>query len=205
MGVYEAVAVREPRIGCRTGAKALLAYTHSIGYSDKGCFNPNSWVPGGSLSLHLVGRAVDLWWGDGDWQQFNAFVHSLAEHADEFGIQQILWDGHGWSFQRPYWHVLTAPTDMHRDHAHIELTIDAADHLTVDRITSVLTPAPSPAPMEDDMTPEQFAASIGAHYSNGIVTVPLINDDGQTFTDYPLAAALTYTHQELKLARLRAQ
>jgi len=57
---------------------------------------------------------------------------------------------------------------------------------------------------DDDMTPQQFADAIGAKFDAGVVKVPLINDDGQTFTDYPLAAALTYTHQELKLARLRA-
>lgn len=56
---------------------------------------------------------------------------------------------------------------------------------------------------DDDMTPEQFAAAIGAKFEDDTVKVPLINDDGATFTDYPLAAALTYTHQELKLARLR--
>lgn len=204
MGTYQAVAYREPRIGCRPGAVALRDFTRQIGFGDKGCFNPRSSVPGGSLSLHVVGRAVDLCWGDGDFEEFDAYVHLLVDHADEFGIQQVLWNGQGWSYQRPYWHALTAPTDMHLDHAHTELTIAAADTLTVAQISAALIP-PAPQPEEEDMTPQQLADSIGGLVVNGVVSVNLVEDDGVTQRPYPLAAAVTYIHRELKLARLRSQ
>jgi hypothetical protein len=62
---------------------------------------------------------------------------------------------------------------------------------------------PNPPQQEDDMTPQQLADSIGAKLVNGIIVVPLVNDDLSTFADYPLAAALTYTHQEMKTKRIR--
>lgn len=57
-------------------------------------------------------------------------------------------------------------------------------------------------PEEDDMTPQQLADSIGAKLVNGVIVVPLVNDDLATFADYPLAAAITYTHQEMKIKRI---
>jgi hypothetical protein len=204
MGTYQAVAYREPRVGCRPGAVALRDYTDAVGFSNKGCFNPNSFVPGGSLSLHVVGRAVDLSPGDGDFDEFDAYIRALVD-AD-IGIQQVLWNREGWSYQRPYWHALTAPTDMHLDHAHTELTIAAADTLTVARLSAALIPPPPPQPVEEEvMTPQQLADSIGGLVVNGVVSVNLVEDDGVTQRPYPLAAAVTYIHRELKLARLRGQ
>lgn len=59
-------------------------------------------------------------------------------------------------------------------------------------------------PKEEDMTKEEFAAAIGARVNaQGVIVVPLINDDLATFADFPLAAALTYTHQEMKTKRIR--
>lgn len=67
---------------------------------------------------------------------------------------------------------------------------------------------PAPQPPEDDMTKEQFAAAIGAtiapdgHQFAGLICVPLINDDLNGTDLYPLASAISYTHQEEKKARL---
>lgn len=61
----------------------------------------------------------------------------------------------------------------------------------------------APALKDDDMTLEEFAKGIGAEIENGVVVVPLIDDDLQNFKKYPLAAALTYTHEEMKIARLK--
>lgn len=60
------------------------------------------------------------------------------------------------------------------------------------------------APPEDsDMTKEEFAAAIGATIdpNTGLVSVELLNDD-KTLGLYPLAAAISFTHRELKMARL---
>jgi hypothetical protein len=58
-------------------------------------------------------------------------------------------------------------------------------------------------PPEDDMTAQQLADALGAKLVNGIVMIPLVNDDLVTFTDYPLASAITYTHEEMKIKRIR--
>ena len=198
MGVYQDVLYREPRTGCRSGCKALLAHAHSLGYSDKGCFNPASVVPGGGPSIHTVGRAVDLWWGDRNHNDFDEFVSLLADHAEELGIQQILWDGDGWSYNRPYWHPLSAPTDMHRDHAHIELTIDAADTLTVEAIAQVLSPLTD----EDDMTDDQIqklADAIGDSVVSRYFGHTITLNDGNP---YPMQSVDSYYHEELKRMRV---
>lgn len=207
MGVYQDVLYREPRTGCRSGCKALLAHAHSLGYSDKGCFNPASVVPGGGPSIHTVGRAVDLWWGDSEHNRFDAFVSLLADHAEELGIQQILWDGDGWSYNRPYWHPLTAPTDMHRDHAHIELTIDAADTLTVEQIAQVLTPT------EADMTLDEYTRTWGPNAERGlagVITLPLLEtydpDPAKcVYKRYAVGDVLIFVHQNQKLREARGQ
>ena len=65
-------------------------------------------------------------------------------------------------------------------------------------------PAPALDTKDDDMTPQEFATAIGAKMnSDGVVVIPLINDDLTTFSDYPFAAAMTYTHEENKIRRIR--
>lgn len=61
---------------------------------------------------------------------------------------------------------------------------------------------------DDDMTPQQFADAIGATIPTegplaGKVCVPLIDDNLQSTTLYPLASAITFTHQEMKMKRIR--
>lgn len=65
-----------------------------------------------------------------------------------------------------------------------------------------------PTPSEADMTKEEFADAIGARIAQdgpfvGQVCVPLIDDNLTTSTLYPLAAAIAYTHQEMKTKRIR--
>ena len=69
---------------------------------------------------------------------------------------------------------------------------------------------PALAMMEDDMTPAQFAAAIGAVFDpvkeqagQPCILIPLIDDTLKEFVNFPFAAAMTYTHQEMKMARLR--
>lgn len=63
-------------------------------------------------------------------------------------------------------------------------------------------------PKDDDMNAQQFADAIGATIPTdgplaGKVCVPLIDDNLQTTTLYPLASAITFTHQEMKMKRIR--
>lgn len=64
---------------------------------------------------------------------------------------------------------------------------------------------------EEDMNARELAAALGAVYneSTGVAEVPLLESydpatGAATFSNYPFAAALTFTHQELKMARARA-
>jgi hypothetical protein len=68
-----------------------------------------------------------------------------------------------------------------------------------------LDPAWVAPPEEDDMTPQQLATAFGPEAEiglDGVIRVPLINDDLKTHTKYPLADVLTFIHQELKMNRL---
>jgi len=63
---------------------------------------------------------------------------------------------------------------------------------------------PAPAlPEVEDMTKEEFAAAIGAeiHPVTGLVCVPLINDRFDGYDLWPFAAAVAYTHEEVKRTR----
>jgi hypothetical protein len=71
--------------------------------------------------------------------------------------------------------------------------------------------APFLIEQEDDMTPRDLAAAIGATYNeqSGLVEVDLLSyynphTGESTFKKYPLASAIAYTHQELKMARANA-
>jgi len=64
---------------------------------------------------------------------------------------------------------------------------------------------------EEDMNPRDLAVALGGVYNEqtGVVEVPLIESydpatGAATFKNYPLASAISFTHQELKMARARA-
>jgi hypothetical protein len=73
-------------------------------------------------------------------------------------------------------------------------------------------PAPAPPPKDDDMNKQEFADAIGAVIAPdgdefaGKVCVPLAVDRNGKLTGefklYPFASAVSYTHQEMKYARL---
>jgi len=71
-----------------------------------------------------------------------------------------------------------------------------------------LDPAWVAPPEDDDMNAQELADAIGAHIPSdgpfaGKVCVPLINDDLTSTTLYPLADAISWTHQEMKTKRIR--
>lgn len=72
-----------------------------------------------------------------------------------------------------------------------------------------IAPAPLllPPSLEDDMDVNQLAAAFGYAVEDGRLVVPLLErieaDGSATFKNYTPAQAQTYTHQELKMRRLR--
>lgn len=62
-----------------------------------------------------------------------------------------------------------------------------------------------PTPEVEDMTPAQLAHALGPNAElgfDGVIRLPLINDQLNGHDKYPLGDVLTYIHQELKMRRL---
>lgn len=88
------------------------------------------------LSVHSIGRAIDLMIpqinGDADNTAGDEVANWLMEHAQEIGVQQIVWDRASWnptrapgSRLRPYGGPIP-----HTDHIHVELNLDGANRRT---------------------------------------------------------------------------
>lgn len=123
------------------------------GTQNWGCENCRQVAGGSGLSLHSEGRAIDVGipsllknYGD---EIFNWAI----VHAEELGLQEIIWYGHIWSCQKPYVRLYRYgpsyrdKTLAHRDHVHIGLNWDGALQKTAyfgnPPITGPVTP-PSP-------------------------------------------------------------
>ena len=135
--------------GCQAGMVNLRNYLFGrFGGRDLGCYNPRS-VAGGGPSLHAEGRA-----GDFGFNAFDAFEQTQGNklftwavlHADEIGLQEMLWRGaiwywprrlteHGWSdFPLPGVYGPVQQND-HMSHVHLGVDADAGANWTTDRLT----------------------------------------------------------------------
>lgn len=154
--------------------------------------NPNSTNPTGNPASNpdaVIGKTIWGWTAIGSWHQKQADGYSYAydlswtgctaaqmhELAEPYGIRFPYMPAEPWHCQ---------PWDIHGFY-------------------------PAPAMTEDDMTPAQFATAIGAIHDPAAeqrgepcILIPLINDTLDGFNDFPLAAALSYTHTEMKRARI---
>lgn len=145
---------------CQPGSRALLDTILYLtpGLISSGCYNPRTVAGSTTVSLHAEGRAIDVrpvnfkykpgpWLYEGPARALTEWCRFLASHP-ETGVQQILWAGETWRTGKG-WRRLSTTANQHYDHAHIELTWDAALYLTAARISAALfppQPAPSPAP-----------------------------------------------------------
>jgi len=89
---------------------------------------------GRGLSVHAVGRAVDVFVplhrGSADNDLGDPIAHWLIENAEEIGVQLIIWDRSIWSTSRSPRHRAYGGSHAHHDHLHIEITPDAANRRT---------------------------------------------------------------------------
>jgi len=114
---------------------------------------------GRSLSVHAVGRALDVFvatqGGRADNAKGDQLANWLVEHAEEIGVQAIIWDRTTWRPGRG--DSCYSGTHPHNDHIHVELTREAAskdtpffsgalDRRADDPVAS--EPAPSAPPAE---------------------------------------------------------
>jgi len=138
--------------GPTPGARALLAYwleAYRPPGSSLGIYNCRTVRGGSTTSLHGEGRAVDLGVPvtAAGHEAMRRFLRTLAPHAYRLGIQLVIFDRTIWSARRrptgePYTGV-----HPHRDHAHVELTWNAARGLTLATLRAVLGPTSE----EDDV------------------------------------------------------
>lgn len=125
--------------GLLTGTAQLRDYlganfpqiSHIGGYS---CRSING--DGAQMSVHATGRALDIHIpthvGEADNDLGDPLGHWLIEHAEEIGIQYIIWDLWTWNASRPRGSKERAygGAHPHHDHLHIELSVEGGDAAT---------------------------------------------------------------------------
>ncbi|MCA9539062.1 MAG: hypothetical protein KC620_09245 [Myxococcales bacterium] len=101
------------------------------------------------MSMHGTGRALDIFvpmvGTQADNDLGDPIAHWLIEHAEEIGIQLIIWDRSIWSGSRGSdKHRYYSGQHPHNDHLHIELTVAAAGQRTQFFGGNVAPPGSSP-------------------------------------------------------------
>jgi hypothetical protein len=136
-------------------------------------------IPGGGMSLHGEGRALDVGYavvdGKGNPDGYRLFAH-LKSRAVELGVQGIIWDrkiSTNKGDNRPYGG--TTLTLAHVDHLHIELTNAAARNLTATKIAQIMGAPPT----GEDFSGGDFG---GGEFAQGADTAGLLAGL-QTFMD----------------------
>ncbi len=82
------------------------------------------------MSVHGTGRAIDIHipldGGQADNGLGDPIANYLVEHADEMGIQMVIWDRWMWSTSREPYSRSYGGAHAHHDHLHVELTPEAS-------------------------------------------------------------------------------
>ncbi len=100
------------------------------------CRDICSTPPSGLMTVHGTGRALDLAiplaGGDADNVLGDEIGNWLIEHAQEVGIQLIIWDYWMWDASREAGakSLLYFRDHPHTDHLHVELSVDGAERRT---------------------------------------------------------------------------
>ncbi len=98
------------------------------------------------LSVHASGRAIDLFvpldGGEADNDLGDPIAHYLITHAEELGVEFIVWDRTSWGAHReaPKHRAYTGP-HPHHDHLHIEIAPSVANN------TNPTIPPPDKSPV----------------------------------------------------------
>jgi hypothetical protein len=102
-------------------------------------------------SMHGTGRAIDIFIplasGQADNSAGDPVANWLVEHAQEIGVQFIIWDRTKWSLSASgRKDSAYGGPHPHHDHLHVELTIDGANGRTPWFVSRMAEPAPAPEP-----------------------------------------------------------
>lgn len=133
------------------GADALMDW--AVGDYGQGAYNLGIYncrgTGSGSRSVHGEGRAIDVGFRGVANPAGTRLLNTLLPHVGALGIQLIIWNRRMYSARYPGGTRYTG-VSPHTDHLHIEITWNAANNLTRDRIRQVIgggfTPAPTPMP-----------------------------------------------------------
>ncbi|RLB53133.1 MAG: hypothetical protein DRJ42_12835 [Deltaproteobacteria bacterium] len=91
------------------------------------------------MSVHGTGRAIDIFiptiGTEADNDLGDAVGNWLIEHAEEVGIQRVIWDRWTWWSQVPPGYSRSMPYDWegshpHNDHLHVEMTVAGGNRAT---------------------------------------------------------------------------
>lgn len=129
--------------GPTPGARALMAYwleSYAPPGTSMGIYNCRTVRGGSTTSLHGEGRAADLGvpvTAAGHRAMWR-FLQTLAPYAYRFGVQLVIFDRTIWSARRNSSGERYNGVHPHRDHAHVELSWNAARNLNLTTLRSVL-------------------------------------------------------------------
>lgn len=155
--------------------------------------NPDALLGTAPISELLKDNGMWKVWGSMHMPQYDGYSHAI-----DVAIEGCTW-GELHALAAQYGLIKTEPTENW--------------HLQWWSCSRGVFPTSLPiAKEEDDMNAREMAAALGATFNeqSGVIEIPLLESydpatGNATFKHYPFAAAITYTHQELKIARARAQ
>lgn len=128
--------------GPAPGALAFMRWFvenyHTKGGFNLGIYNCRSVRGASTTSMHGEGRACDFGFPVGD-KDGDALLRLLLAHVGSLGIQAIIYERRIYSAKSPGGRPYTGLVP-HTDHLHVELTREAAQHLTYATIKRVLAP-----------------------------------------------------------------
>lgn len=128
--------------GCQPGALRFLHWAVATFHlAVAGCFSPVSKLTSGRWSWHKYGKAVDLganWWSERDRRDGQAFWDWALAHADELGLQQMIWGNMIWDVSFG-WRIYHGRD--HYNHIHLAMSYPASQNWR--------PPTTTPAPPAD--------------------------------------------------------
>jgi len=141
--------------GFTDGARDLAAYlrtnfagvSRTEGYACRAIVG----IPG-EMSVHATGRAIDVFipmiGSEADNDLGDPVGNWLIEHAEEVGIQRVIWDRWTWWSEVPPGYSRSMPYDWdgshpHNDHLHVEMTVAGGNRETAFFAGPMAPPTPA--------------------------------------------------------------
>ena len=140
------------------------------------------------MSVHATGRAIDVMipttGGSADNTAGDAIGNYLIEHAEEIGVQYIIWDQWSWNASRSAGSKSRSygGSHPHDDHLHVELSVDGANMRTAWFSGSMPPPTGGGTTPPPSTTPSWGGALVGQSFPAASVAWSLA--PGEQFTGY---------------------